>query len=472
MRLLRFLAVLASFIAVFVGCGARSQLIVPPYDANDVPAFDVRDASDATDVRDVTDTPDACVAVDDRCGTVEFCNNGADDNCDGRVDEGCTCMPGDVQNCFTGPPGRRNIGACRDGAQTCSMSGTWGTCTGGIAPRADVCNGQDNVCNGCSQQLDCPIMCPGPGDPRVPDGAPFAMYPLRGEQFYAGMAQSWRWTIQGGPCDALSTRPSFDLTGATAQDAVFQPRLSGDYTVTLHVVTGMGRDLSCTWIVHVQGPGLRIEMCYPENTVDDLDLFLHRPGSTTNWYATGGTASDALGDACCWLNCEATIRGMDAMGNPVPRADWGYMRSPLSACVNGPRGTDWQADGFCANPRLDVDNNLQEATGLPENINVDAPRDNETFRIMVQNWTGALAHPLVNVYCSGRRIATYGGTMPPDAVPRYQGTPGAMGIGVMWRVADVTTHVDASGATTCTSQLLHAPGRTTGYNVTDNDPSF
>jgi hypothetical protein len=473
MRTFASLCFTTALTIALTACGARSQLILMPFDAlESIDALDTHDVTDATDTRDAPDGPDACVPVDDRCGTIEFCNNGADDNCNGTIDEGCTCTPGDVQPCFNGPPGRRNVGACRDGAQRCTMAGAWGACEGGIAPREDVCNGQDNVCNGCSQQNDCPIMCPGPNDPRVPDAAPFESYPLRGELFYAGAARSWNWTVQGGPCDALSTRPSFQLLNGANQDAEFRPTLSGDYTVTLHVVSGSNRDLTCTWIVHVAGPGLRVEMCYPENTRFDLDLFLHRPNSTTPWYPTGATALEPNPDACSWLNCEATIRGMDASGMFAPRADWGYMPSPLSACVNGPHGDEWRALGFCANPRLDIDNNLQKATGMPENINVDQPNEGETFRVMVQNWTGARSHPLVNVYCSGRRIATYGGAMPPDALTNFTGTSGDRGVGAMWRVADVTTHVDSSGTTTCSSVLLHRPGSRTGYYVTNDDPRF
>ena len=153
-----------------------------------------------------------------------------------------------------------------------------------------------------------------------------------------------------------------------------------------------------------------------------------------------------------------------------PRAVWGYANGPIAECVNSLHGSEWSMLGFCANPRLDVDNNLSEGIGVPENINIDAPHDGESFRVMVQNWTGALARPVVNVYCSGHRIATYGAA--PDLVPNYTGTIGSMGVGAMWRVVDVTTHVAADGTLTCTPVALHPRGRTTGYNVTYDDGSY
>ena len=129
--------------------------------------------------------------------------------------------------------------------------------------------------------------------------------------------------------------------------------------------------------------------------------------------------------------------------------------------------------GNCPNPRLDIDNNLSPMRiGLPENINVDNPRDGETFRIMVQNFTGGESHPVVNVYCGGRRVATFGEA--PDQVNNFRGPRGDMGVGAMWRVADVTVNVDpATGEVTgCDAELLHRPGMTTGFYLTQNDPSY
>jgi hypothetical protein len=42
----------------------------------------------------------------------------------------------------------------------------------------------------------------------------------------------------------------------------------------------------------------------------------------------------------------------------------------------------------------------------------------------------------------------------------------------MWRIADVTTHVDASGITSCDVVALHPPGTTTGYDVRVGDTRF
>jgi hypothetical protein len=430
----------------------------------DVPGLDAPDAPRDTPPDVPTDR--GCIPVDDRCAG-ERCGDGEDGDCDGMVDEECACEPGAVQICFPGPPGRRGVGACTDGTQTCGLSGTWGPCEGGIGPREDVCNGLDNLCDGCSERRDCPIDCPGPDDPRIADLDPFDTQALVGRSFYPGMARSWRWSVEGGPCDGIAPGlNSFELESATSETARFTPRLSGDYTVTLEVVTVEGTRLSCEWVQHVRGPGLRIEMCYPESETQDLDLVVHEPGSVVDWYPRGGTARDITRDACSWANCEAMVRG----GPGWTRADWGYMRSPLSECENGPQGAQWRALGFCANPRLDIDNNLSEGVGLPENINIDAPGDGETFRVMVQNWTGTAARPIVNVYCAGRRIATYGAA--PDIVPGYSGRTGDVAPGAMWRVVDVTTRVAPDGTLTCDAAALHPPGATTGYYVTYDDGRY
>jgi hypothetical protein len=466
-------------------CGARTGLSLDDerdagaFDAGrrDGGSFDGGDLDAGADPDGGTDagTPDAgeCMPVDPGCGATERCDDGSDDDCDTLVDEGCACEPGRVQSCFAGPPGNRDVGACVDGSQVCGRDGTWGACEGGILPDPEACTGRDDLCNGCSEARICPIDCPSPGDPRVPIGQPFTDYPLRGRDFYAGPATAWRWRVDGGPCDALSPGlDSYDLRRPRAETATLFPRLSGDYRVTLAITVPTGEVLECSWVVNIAGPGLRIEMCYPESETQDLDLFLHRPDDMARWYAAGSTAFQPNDRASCsWSNCEAVIRGTTAAGDPVPRADWGYPDTPLDRCENGPLGDAWRARGSCANPRLDIDNNLSEGIGVPENINVDNPRDGETFRVMVQNFTGTIARPLVNVYCAGRRIATYG--QAPDTVPRFRGRNGGEAVGAMWRVVDVTVHADAAGETTsCDLTPLHPPGSTMGYDVTFDDGRY
>jgi hypothetical protein len=73
----------------------------------------------------------------------ETCGNNVDDDCDGSVDEGCECDPGDTEPC-----GSTDVGSCQYGAQTCQQNGTWGECEGSIEPKAELCNGVDDDCNG------------------------------------------------------------------------------------------------------------------------------------------------------------------------------------------------------------------------------------------------------------------------------------------------------------------------------------
>jgi hypothetical protein len=78
--------------------------------------------------------------------SAQLCN-GLDENCNGVVDEGCTCLNGTTQACYSGAAGTQNVGVCRGGTQTCA-GGNWGACVGQVLPSAETCDGLDNNCNG------------------------------------------------------------------------------------------------------------------------------------------------------------------------------------------------------------------------------------------------------------------------------------------------------------------------------------
>lgn len=78
---------------------------------------------------------------------VERCD-GMDDNCNGTVDEGCACITGRTQACYTGAANTRGKGICADGVQTCDDAGQWGPCEGEVLPADETCDNTDEDCDG------------------------------------------------------------------------------------------------------------------------------------------------------------------------------------------------------------------------------------------------------------------------------------------------------------------------------------
>jgi len=98
-----------------------------------------------------TTTADGGQGGDTPCAASELCN-GIDDNCNDEVDEGCACIEGDTQSCSSGDGSVEGIGVCQAGQQSCNNLGEWGSCEGEVLPSAEICDGQDNDCNGSTDE--------------------------------------------------------------------------------------------------------------------------------------------------------------------------------------------------------------------------------------------------------------------------------------------------------------------------------
>jgi len=74
----------------------------------------------------------------------EVCD-GVDNDCNGATDDGLApcCWPvGATRPCGSA------VGACQQGVQTCAGDEGWGPCEGQVEPTVEVCNGEDDDCDG------------------------------------------------------------------------------------------------------------------------------------------------------------------------------------------------------------------------------------------------------------------------------------------------------------------------------------
>ena len=419
-----------------------------------------------------------CLSADINENEAGLCN-GLDDDCDGTVDEGCSCTAGQTQPCFLGPKNYRNVGTCQDGVQTCKVSmrattGVWGECVGGISPSLDKCDNADNNCNGCKDDKLC---CAPPIDCAFDIGTatPFEDKLIDGTQIYDASHQfndadtaTWEWTLTKGPCDIVLGKTSFTTKGATTAAGLsgngtkstvvsgvglshFKVNfiLSGSYVLHLKVTRPNGEVHECEWVLRVVSDGLRIELCWDTNSTVDVDLHLGMNGKTTYWAS----------DDCYYSNCKNT-------GKP----NWGYPSTINTILTNAsdPDNLVFTEGKTAYNPRLDIDNIRKGA--IPENINIDNPNGGDTFKVGVRHFQYGTSstHPVVNVYCGGTLRATYGGYVSDTGDSFVYQVNNFNSNDDFWKVVEIKWVDDGRGYKSDACELTPKLNDGTGYVVQDS----
>jgi hypothetical protein len=77
--------------------------------------------------------------------TEEICD-GKDNDFDGDIDENRYGNPL-TQDCYTGSYRTKNVGICEEGWQEC-INGSWSICYDEVTPEKEICDGEDNDCDG------------------------------------------------------------------------------------------------------------------------------------------------------------------------------------------------------------------------------------------------------------------------------------------------------------------------------------
>jgi hypothetical protein len=298
----------------------------------------------------------------------EMCDGRLDENCNGTVDEGCGCTTGTMRVCGT------DVGDCAFGSQTCTSSGTWAPCMGGVGPTVEICDMSDDDCDASTDEGG---VCPT-APPTATCGAAVTARVLSTVTVSGSGADpdggtvTYRWTVTSRPAGSASVPAS-----PTSPSTTFFLDAAGSYTLQLCITDDEMQTSCCNVsVTSTPPPGLHVEV---------------------QWSTVYGDVDSHLLDV-----------------TRVP--DDGWFTS--SDCYFANRTPDWGPVGAAANPTLDRDDT--DGYG-PENTTITTSPASGRYHVGIHYYCdhsigsgmiGMGSGPTdatVRVYCDGALIATYTG---------------------------------------------------------------